>query len=72
MTTTTAAPDTRERRVRCPSCGGSSVYAPSNPHRPFCSERCQQMDFGAWASERFALPGNGEADGLDGPASRAD
>ncbi len=58
------------RRVRCPSCGGESLYAPSNPFRPFCSERCRQVDFGAWASERFALPGTGEPDGPDGPASR--
>lgn len=46
--------------VRCPACGGDSVYAPSNRWRPFCSERCKQMDFGAWASEQYALP---EGDG---------
>lgn len=61
-----------ERRVRCPACGGESLYAPSNPYRPFCSERCRQIDFGAWASERFALPGTGEPDGPDGPTSRGD
>jgi endogenous inhibitor of DNA gyrase (YacG/DUF329 family) len=32
------------------------VYAPSNPYRPFCSERCKNMDLGAWASESFKLP----------------
>jgi endogenous inhibitor of DNA gyrase (YacG/DUF329 family) len=32
------------------------VYAPSNAFRPFCSERCKNMDFGAWASEGFKLP----------------
>lgn len=42
--------------VRCPSCGGDSIYAPSNPYRPFCGERCKQMDFGAWASESFRVP----------------
>lgn len=41
--------------VRCPSCAGRSVYAPSNPYRPFCSERCKNMDLGAWASESFKL-----------------
>lgn len=42
--------------VRCPTCGGDSLYAPSNPVRPFCSERCKNMDFGAWASETFRVP----------------
>lgn len=44
------------RQVTCPACGGVSLYAPGNPYRPFCSERCKQMDLGAWASERFVLP----------------
>lgn len=44
------------KTVRCPACGGDSVYSPANPYRPFCSERCKNLDFGAWASERFTLP----------------
>jgi uncharacterized protein len=44
------------KNVVCPGCGGESVYAPSNPCRPFCSERCKNIDFGAWASESFRLP----------------
>ena len=46
----------KPRLVRCPACGGDSVYAPTNPYRPFCSERCKNMDFGAWASESFRVP----------------
>lgn len=42
--------------VRCPACSGDSIYAPSNPFRPFCSERCKNNDFGAWASESFRVP----------------
>ncbi len=42
--------------VRCPACNGDSVYAPGNAYRPFCSERCKNMDLGAWASESFRLP----------------
>ncbi len=45
----------KPRIVRCPGCGGDSVYAPSNPYRPFCSERCKNLDFGAWASENFRV-----------------
>ena len=44
------------RIVRCPSCGGDSVYAPDNLYRPFCSQRCKNNDFGAWASEQFSVP----------------
>ena len=43
------------RIVRCPSCGGPSVYAPSNTFRPFCSERCKTQDLSAWATERYAV-----------------
>jgi endogenous inhibitor of DNA gyrase (YacG/DUF329 family) len=45
----------RPRIVRCPGCGGDSVYAPTNPDRPFCSPRCRNNDFGAWASEAYGL-----------------
>ncbi|WP_296446733.1 DNA gyrase inhibitor YacG [Rhodoferax sp. UBA5149] len=45
--------------VACPTCGGDSVYAPSNPFRPFCSERCKNIDLGAWASENFRMPVTG-------------
>jgi endogenous inhibitor of DNA gyrase (YacG/DUF329 family) len=46
----------KPRKVRCPACGGPSLFAPSNPFRPFCSERCKSLDFGAWASESFRVP----------------
>ena len=49
-------PAIKPRVVRCPACGGDSVYAPTNPYRPFCSERCKNMDLGAWASEDFRVP----------------
>ncbi|MDO5654411.1 MAG: DNA gyrase inhibitor YacG [Brachymonas sp.] len=50
------------RLVPCPQCGQDSVYAPSNPYRPFCSKRCKLIDLGAWSSEsyRMAEPGSGE------------
>jgi uncharacterized protein len=43
------------RIVTCPGCQGPSVYAPSNRFRPFCSERCKNHDFGAWASEGYRV-----------------
>jgi uncharacterized protein len=42
--------------VTCPTCGGESVYATTNPVRPFCSSRCKGVDLGVWASERFRMP----------------
>jgi uncharacterized protein len=43
------------RIVVCPGCQGPSVFAPSNRYRPFCSERCKNHDFGAWASEGYRV-----------------
>jgi endogenous inhibitor of DNA gyrase (YacG/DUF329 family) len=50
------SPAAPQRTVRCPTCGGPSLYASDNPYRPFCSERCKNLDFGAWASEAFRVP----------------
>ncbi|WP_084362269.1 DNA gyrase inhibitor YacG [Caldimonas taiwanensis] len=59
------------RTVRCPACGGPSQYAPDNPYRPFCSERCKNLDFGAWASERYRVPAPSQASDPDDPGSSA-
>ena len=55
-------PGVKPRIVRCPGCSGDSIYAPTNPFRPFCSERCKNMDFGAWASENFRMPSEAPPD----------
>ena len=43
-------------KVRCPQCGGESLWSPENKFRPFCSERCKLIDLGAWASESYRVP----------------
>jgi endogenous inhibitor of DNA gyrase (YacG/DUF329 family) len=43
------------RLVKCPSCGREAEYE-RNEYRPFCSERCKLLDFGAWADEDYSLP----------------
>ncbi len=54
---TEGAPSRPSRRVvTCPTCGGDSLYAPENRFRPFCSERCKNVDLGAWASEGYRVP----------------
>ena len=55
------------RIVKCPSCSGDSVYASSNPYRPFCSERCKNHDLGAWANEEHRLPEPTPPDDMDLP-----
>ena len=46
------------RIVLCPSCGKRVKWSTQNEFRPFCSERCRLIDFGAWASEENRIPGN--------------
>ena len=48
------------RTVRCPACGGPSLYVPENRYRPFCSERCKLHDLGAWANESFRVEARGD------------
>jgi endogenous inhibitor of DNA gyrase (YacG/DUF329 family) len=56
------APVVTTRTVVCPSCGGDSLYNTGNAYRPFCSERCKNMDLGAWASEDFRMPAEAPPD----------
>ncbi len=55
---------TSPKIVPCPGCGGDSVYSTQNAYRPFCSERCKQIDLGAWANEGFRMPTEMPADDL--------
>ena len=50
------------RVIRCPGCGGPSLYSTENAFRPFCSARCKNNDFGAWASEGYAVPADPDPD----------
>jgi len=44
------------RLVPCPHCGKEVAWTPDNPYRPFCSERCRQIDLGAWAAGEYRVP----------------
>lgn len=46
--------------VKCPRCGKRTEYS-GNEFRPFCSERCKLLDFGAWADGEYALPAESSA-----------
>jgi uncharacterized protein len=45
----------KPRSVVCPNCGNNVLWTPDNVWRPFCSERCKLIDFGAWATERYCV-----------------
>ncbi len=55
------------RTVSCPNCKGPSRYAPDNPFRPFCSQRCHEHDLGAWANEQFRVEVDPSGDDPDEP-----
>ncbi len=42
-------------RMKCPNCGKQTEYS-DNEYRPFCSERCKLLDFGAWADGVYTVP----------------
>ena len=55
--------------VSCPTCGKPVAWRAENAYRPFCSERCKQIDLGAWANDEYRVPASesdpGGADGGD-------
>ena len=48
--------DAKSLAVSCPRCGAPALWDASNPHRPFCSEKCRLLDLGAWLSEEYRVP----------------
>ena len=42
----------------CPICGKPATEA----SRPFCSERCRDVDLNRWLSNSYAIPGRKDAD----------
>lgn len=49
------------RMVKCPRCGVPVRYEAANRFRPFCGERCRQIDMGAWASDEYRVAGESVA-----------
>ncbi|MBS1877652.1 MAG: DNA gyrase inhibitor YacG [Acidobacteria bacterium] len=39
--------------MKCPIC--KKPVTLTDPHMPFCSERCKLIDLGAWASEKYVI-----------------
>ncbi|MFN3884663.1 MAG: DNA gyrase inhibitor YacG [Rhodocyclaceae bacterium] len=53
--------------VQCPHCGKPVEWGPQSPFRPFCSERCKQIDLGAWANDEYRIPGAAPPDDFSPP-----
>ncbi|MDP0562291.1 MAG: DNA gyrase inhibitor YacG [Candidatus Endonucleobacter sp. (ex Gigantidas childressi)] len=49
-------------KIKCPYCTTENEWSSDNQFRPFCSERCKLIDFGAWAKEEHVISGNSEID----------
>ncbi|MCB9787838.1 MAG: DNA gyrase inhibitor YacG [Deltaproteobacteria bacterium] len=43
--------------MKCPVCSAQAPAPAENPHRPFCSLRCKQVDLGRWVTGAYAIPG---------------
>jgi endogenous inhibitor of DNA gyrase (YacG/DUF329 family) len=41
---------------RCPICGKPATEA----SKPFCSERCRDVDLNRWLSDSYAIPGKAD------------
>ncbi|GJD77256.1 DNA gyrase inhibitor YacG [Methylobacterium gregans] len=57
---------TREAPAPCPICGKSAAPA----YKPFCSQRCADVDLGRWLSDRYVIPGEDQDD--TGPSPHDD
>jgi len=56
-----------QRPRKCPICG-----KPAEPAtRPFCSDRCKQVDLNRWLSGAYAIPVKSDDDDEDGRSSGA-
>lgn len=56
--------DNKTILVPCPACKTKIEWSTGNPNRPFCSDRCRNKDFVAWANEENVMPGNSVYDDL--------
>lgn len=45
----------KDLKVKCPICESVFSYYESG-FRPFCSERCREIDLGKWLTESYTVP----------------
>ncbi|MCB0354252.1 MAG: DNA gyrase inhibitor YacG [Bdellovibrionales bacterium] len=44
-----------KKRYSCPTCS-EEFQKETSSNFPFCSKRCQLIDLGEWASEKYSVP----------------
>ncbi|MDZ4786942.1 MAG: DNA gyrase inhibitor YacG [bacterium] len=49
--------------TKCPNCSQNS--SKENKCYPFCSDRCQLLDLGSWASEKYKTPAQEMPEGFE-------
>lgn len=54
-------------RRKCPICSAPAVHR----YRPFCSQRCADIDLGRWVKGNYAIPTD-EAPDAEAPADPSD
>jgi endogenous inhibitor of DNA gyrase (YacG/DUF329 family) len=58
---------TKAKTIPCPICKAPSVTR----YKPFCSQRCSDLDLGRWLKGTYVIPGNETVSPSDDPASAA-
>lgn len=53
-------------KVPCPRCGAETQLGIDNPNRPFCSDRCRNVDLHAWTSDQYRIDADAPATDADG------
>jgi endogenous inhibitor of DNA gyrase (YacG/DUF329 family) len=53
--------ETKSIKINCPKCKTRFDFYQS-PSRPFCSERCKQVDLGQWLNEEYSVASNNVID----------
>lgn len=51
--------------TQCPTCRKAVPWIETEQYRPFCSRKCQLIDFGDWASERHSIAADTPPDATD-------
>lgn len=51
----TSSAQAEQLAIQCPVCKKDHFYDLSSPYRPFCSQRCQLIDFGVWAEGGYGI-----------------
>lgn len=58
--------------LQCPQCKSLVRWTDEYPYRPFCSKRCQMIDFGEWAEEKHRIAGDKDVDSSSSSDSEDD